>query len=751
MKKKICILFSFLCGALSSYSQSGCDNSRYFNTIFDNAAVTYNVQYGHNTTIGGNPIDLKMDIYESANDTLRKRPLVIFAHGGRFISGNRTQMGYICEDFAQRGYVAATISYRLIDAFIPDSLIKTEIVMAIHDMKAAIRFFREDAATANTYRIDPDLIFAGGISAGASMADGVGYIDTLDNILPEWVTVINANGGFEGNSSNNTQYSSAVQGVLNFSGGIADVNLIDSDDPPLYSFHDEFDGTVACRYNTAISPLHGSCDMHDRANAVGIVNQFYLRAESNQHVGFSYGTILYESSRFLGQIICGSAPQQPWLELGSGLDKPGFAAFDISVVDTNIIWAISFNGHEFSKTTDGGQNWTTQALSFSDTTFGVFGIQAFSDSLAYLLALEFPKQTTGKMYKTIDGGANWKEQSSSFVNPYEGPQVFHFFNENEGFALVWHINPNNSSLTSHLGYITSNGGDTWTLLSATDYPSSPGEDLIIEDTKFLASRRDHLWFGTSTGKVFHSADKGHTWSVHTVSPLVAIQSLAFKDELNGIAVTGNASNGNDIIAAFSTSDGGVTWNVLPVPPLPRTTGIYFIEGSSGPSHPCGTYVIFNGNYSICGSAYSDDDGLTWNLMSQQPVFDIEFLDPEHGWMGGMIHGAQKGGVYKWNGQSLTSNPGCISGIKEQHADVEYFSVYPNPSSGLTNIYVTNNSLGKVKLNVMNSYGQMVYTCELQKNNRSETYALDMTKLNAGLYQVIIMDDEKRTARSVIKF
>lgn len=755
MKNVIFTLF-LLCSIFYAYGQqSGCDNNRYFNTIFENVTETKGVKYGQNTTIGGNTIDLQMDIYEPEGDVLEQRPLIVFAHGGGFISGERDNMDYICEDFAQKGFVTASISYRLFDADVSNPLVAAEaFIMTVHDMKAAVRYFREDAATTDLYGIDPDFIFAGGISAGAIMASSIGYTDDSDDIAPYIVDIFNANGGLEGNSSTNTQYSSEVQGVLNFSGGIPESHYIDANDPPLYSFHDEFDAILPCGFNPVIAPFHGSCDMHDAADAAGIKNKFYLHTESDDHVDWSYGTVLFESSQFLGEILCENAPNSSWEEVRSGIDKPGFRTWDISVVDENLLWVIPFDytaSQQFSKTTDGGQSWTTGTITTNDPSLGVFGIQGFDENTAIAMMLSFPDQESGKMYKTTDGGISWTEQSTSFVNQYEAPQVFHFFNENEGFALGDLINPVSSALSSHVGYITSDGGDTWEKLGNDVYPAAPGERILLNDTKYMHATGDHIRFGTRDGKMYHSADRGHNWEIHEVASGIAIQSVAFKDELNGIAVSGNESSGNDIIKAFSTSDGGLTWTELTVPPFPRTTGIYFVEGSDNGMNSCGTYIMFNGHYSISGSSFSNDGGQTWELISQQPVFDIEFLNPETGWMGGMIHGADKGGVYKWVGESLEGGDGCTTPTKEILIENTDLNIYPNPASAIVNIHLENDWTGAFTLQIMNTLGQMVYAEKFEKQNRSTTLELDLEKLNTGAYQVILSDGQRMMTKGIIKF
>lgn len=92
------------------------------------------------------------------------------------------------------------------------------------DYKAAIRYFRQNyTENLNEYKIDTGLIFAGEVSSGAILANHVGLIDRSDNIPYYLKNIIDSNGGWSGNSSSNTNYSSSVSGIINFSGALKEV------------------------------------------------------------------------------------------------------------------------------------------------------------------------------------------------------------------------------------------------------------------------------------------------------------------------------------------------------------------------------------------------------------------------------------------------------------------------------------------------------------------------------------------------
>lgn len=305
----------FFTTSLGAAAQQGCDGMRYRTNVFANVDSTMGVQFGQSTSLAGNTWNLMMDIYEPQGDALAQRPAIVFAHGGSFTSGQREDFADICKDFARAGFVTATIDYRLLDALVFDSTqISEEVVMAIMDMRAAVRFLKEDAATANTYKVNPNLIFAGGISAGGIIASHVGFLDTADAIPGYVAGHINSEGGFEGSSStNNTTYTSEVQGVLNYSGGLLRDHWIDANSPPFYSAHDDQDPTVPCTYSTTDAVpfpvfLHGSCEMRTRANSLGVYNGIFLDTNSSGHVSYfgnSNGVqVIQDSKDFLENVVC---------------------------------------------------------------------------------------------------------------------------------------------------------------------------------------------------------------------------------------------------------------------------------------------------------------------------------------------------------------------------------------------------------------------------------------------------------------
>jgi len=97
----------------------------------------------------------RLDLYLPENG--RKRPLVIWIHGGAWRGGDKAPCP--ADLLTKRGYAVACINYRLSQhALFPAQ---------IEDCRAAVRWLR---AHAETYGLDPDRIGAWGASAGGHLA-----------------------------------------------------------------------------------------------------------------------------------------------------------------------------------------------------------------------------------------------------------------------------------------------------------------------------------------------------------------------------------------------------------------------------------------------------------------------------------------------------------------------------------------------------------------------------------------------------
>ncbi|TXK36524.1 alpha/beta hydrolase [Pontibacter qinzhouensis] len=145
------------------------------------------------STIGNR--NLHLDIFYPTSKSRNAYPGVLLIHGGGWRSGNKSHQVPMAQQLAANGYVAVAVEYRL--------SLEAPYPAAMHDVKAAVRWMRANAAT---YGLDTTKIAALGCSSGGQMAALLG--------------TTNGNSRLEGTGGNNSR-SSAVQAIVDIDGILA--------------------------------------------------------------------------------------------------------------------------------------------------------------------------------------------------------------------------------------------------------------------------------------------------------------------------------------------------------------------------------------------------------------------------------------------------------------------------------------------------------------------------------------------------
>lgn len=199
---------------------------RFRDPVFSGTTKTTDITYAQVTSQTGQPVTLRLDLYQPTGDTAPRRPLYILAFGGSFKWGDKSSPELVdqANALSKKGYVVASINYRVspngctsINAECLEA-----IVDATEDAQSAVRWFRLNA---DTYRIDPDRIAIGGTSAGAITAMNVGF------------------GADVPGNGQNLGPSSAVQASVALSGARL-LGTCDRGDAPSLLFHGDKDTLV---------------------------------------------------------------------------------------------------------------------------------------------------------------------------------------------------------------------------------------------------------------------------------------------------------------------------------------------------------------------------------------------------------------------------------------------------------------------------------------------------------------------------
>jgi acetyl esterase/lipase len=192
-------------------------------------------------------LSLQLDIYK-LKDLVKPAPVMIFIHGGAWRTGKRSDYLPYLIDYAKKGFVTATVSYRLVkQAIFP---------AAVQDVNCAVKYIKSHA---EEYGIDPDNVVLIGGSAGGHLAMMIGYSagepmfneDCREDTLPSVKAVIN----LYGPTDLTTPYAISTYQTKDFLGTSYEENpdiyrqaspntYISSDDPPTLTFHGTIDSLV---------------------------------------------------------------------------------------------------------------------------------------------------------------------------------------------------------------------------------------------------------------------------------------------------------------------------------------------------------------------------------------------------------------------------------------------------------------------------------------------------------------------------
>src|SRR5215831_1564065 len=194
----------------------------------------------------------------------------------------------------------------------------------------------------------------------------------------------------------------------------------------------------------------------------------------------------------------------------------------VSAVNDRVVWASGTAG-TWLRTVDGGNTWQASKVPGAES-LDFRGIRAFDDRNAYLMSIGPGEKS--RIYRTTDGGQHWTLQ----------------FTHSEGIVVGDALDGSADVRT------TSDAGVTWGRQKTP--PALPNEGSFAPSNTCLFVRgTNEVWYitgGTGASRVFHSRDRGRTWSVAPVpirndSASAGIFSITFADPSLGMIVGGDYS------------------------------------------------------------------------------------------------------------------------------------------------------------------------------------------------------------------
>lgn len=295
---KACILALFLSVGWFFANGQSCSSERYLSNIFQ-STVTQDVVYGNSPALTAVYVAenvtvnqaMTMDIFFPEGDGLAQRPLVILAYGGGYLFGTKEDedVWATCDSLAKKGYVTASINYRMnMNVASPASAVRA-IYRAAQDYHAAIRHMKEYA---DTYRIDTNYVFVGGVSAGGFSAMHAVFLDENERPAETYQSGLAGSVpdlGCLSCSGNSFNHTSNVRGIINLWGALMDTSYIQQNElVPMTLFHGTDDLIVPYDYGFPFTALFLMPEVFGSSNISARVNNLGGSAELNTFQGVGH-------------------------------------------------------------------------------------------------------------------------------------------------------------------------------------------------------------------------------------------------------------------------------------------------------------------------------------------------------------------------------------------------------------------------------------------------------------------------------
>ena len=340
-------------------------------------------------------------------------------------------------------------------------------------------------------------------------------------------------------------------------------------------------------------------------------------------------------------------------------------------------------GRRIQRTLDGGLTW--ERVLYNSMAYSFRVLFFINDQTGWV------GNSEGDIYKTEDGGTFWVLQDHPANESYI-VDIF-FIDEQHGWVLFQY-----GSLLK-----TENGGLAWDLVQDEDNHDNWFRNIFfLNETKGWVTPQNNYIFETDDG-----ANTFDTIFIETENPLYGTK---FFDENNGLSYSG--------FYLFKTSDGGETWQELPIP------GTYIVNSTSFPT-PDYMCVINGGiNFSSDGGnswdapdegffnqlnavAYagnklfvagedglikrSGDKGNTWEILpisTEDYIHDIFFIDETKGWICGqegmLYYTEDNGDTWVQKDLNLDNNLNALFFVDDQIGFLagNYGVIYKTENAGI---------------------------------------------------------------------
>jgi photosystem II stability/assembly factor-like uncharacterized protein len=312
-----------------------------------------------------------------------------------------------------------------------------------------------------------------------------------------------------------------------------------------------------------------------------------------------------------------------WLPVSDGQIGVGsIGAIDVSLSDPNTVYVGTGSdgyrsnvsiGDGVYKSTDAGKTWTHVGLRDAGNIGGV-RIHPTNPDIAFVAAIgnPFAPNADRGVFRTKDGGRTWEKVL--FVSDSTGAVDVEFQPGNPSvlFASMWRAERKPWTIISGAReggvYRSTNGGDTWTKITA-GLPNELVGKSNVAVTNANPNRVYVLMEAKPGNGLYRSDDGGQTFQVASTYPQIITRPFYY------VTITADPKNADVVYAGaegfFRSPDAGKTWQPMRTP--------------HGDNHdlwinPNNPEIMIQSNDG--GANVSINGGRTWSTQYNQPTAEI---------------------------------------------------------------------------------------------------------------------------------
>ena len=258
-------------------------------------------------------------------------------------------------------------------------------------------------------------------------------------------------------------------------------------------------------------------------------------------------------------------PSPVWLPVTDDQPSLNFAGYHCLVVhpaNKNLILGlVSGPGAGILKSTNAGLGWTLLANNkFEGATLGSIAVHPTNTQILYVSVWSGGAFAAPGVYKSSNGGASWQSTTLFHKGPVSDVIIAKFNSQHLYAGLL--PGADNSAANTAGVYWSPDAGVSWHLMTQLPYNFFLGNAVRLESSSSTGTLYTALFYMDTNGNMtvnrYRTTNGGQTWTALTATPGTA-ESRAWHLVLAVDPKRADHVFANDEYKLFESSDGGQTW------------------------------------------------------------------------------------------------------------------------------------------------------------------------------------------------